>query len=85
MFEKLNKKEAVVFVALMIGIAWVFFILGMCYTAQDHLMLLDHIQIKEMIIDINESELVDYTWEKVSYEENNSSWKFNLNEGVKDE
>ena len=69
MFKELNKKEAIILVGLMIGIAWVSFIFGMVYTSYDHLMILNNIQIKEMVVDINESELVDYVWEKAGYGE----------------
>lgn len=64
--RKFNEKEkAVIFVGITLGTALLFFVLGIMFSTYQAVILLDHIQIQELNVDLNETQLVDYMYEKV--------------------
>ncbi len=62
-FNDREKKIITIYSVLIIGIAFLFFLFGTMYANYNVYMMLEHIQIQELNIDLNETKIVDYIFD----------------------
>ncbi len=71
---KREKKIIAVAGLIILGIAFIFFVLGILFTTYNHIQLLGSIKVDEINIDLNESIIVDLAY-KVAREQENEKKK----------
>jgi hypothetical protein len=59
---------------VVLGTAFIFFVMGCMFTTYNHVQLLGNIKVEEINMDINETLLVDLAY-KIAKEEQKSSWE----------
>ena len=71
---KREKKIIAVAGLIILGIAFIFFVLGILFTTYNHIQLLGSIKVDEINIELNESIIVDLAY-KVAREQENEKKK----------